>query len=197
LLLQEVKKAIKEEEDEKQGFADRVGLYIPAVAEEQNDVSKAKKIKFGVTGESHVCTWTILLCVRYSLYKPLPNSPHPLPSHPTLSPLIPLSPLSSHSLPLSPYLPGPNPLKMKERKVKRQCILSASPNDEKRRDNLFKIQSKLDRRIFDHLSRSPRISSGGVVTVSEKGKEKSGVSQLRNRLGVVSKTRHHTHPQTS
>jgi hypothetical protein len=141
LLLQEVKKAIKEEEDEKQGFADRVGLYIPAVAEEQNDVSKAKKIKFGVT--------------------------------------------------------GPNPLKMKERKVKRQCILSASPNDEKRRDNLFKIQSKLDRRIFDHLSRSPRISSGGVVTVSEKGKEKSGVSQLRNRLGVVSKTRHHTHPQTS
>ena len=42
-----MKKEASKVEEEKQGFADRLGLYIPVVKEDEEDVSTAKKMKFG------------------------------------------------------------------------------------------------------------------------------------------------------
>ena len=88
-------------------------------------------------------------------------------------------------LTLSSIVLDPNPLKLRERKVKTQAILQTSWTDKKRRESLFKLQSKLDKRIFAHPMTKAGNTSGGVRTSGEG----SGVSELRNKLGLVSKTK--------
>ena len=65
---------IKADTDERQAFADRLGLSIPVAKEEESDVVLAKRTTFHSAGQSPtvaLCGCSMLQCC------PSPSSPHP------------------------------------------------------------------------------------------------------------------------
>ena len=108
---QEEKAVIKADMDERQAFADRLGLSLPVAKEAESDVTLAKRTAFHHSGQSSPCHW-VYGCRTSRL-----------------------------EVCTAPPPPAPITLSAKRRAVRAQPILATAPDVDRRRRSLLALRS--------------------------------------------------------